>query len=408
MKAKVITNPYIVYSLAFLLVMTLYPLHWSELYPDLSIRLIIFLVCTILVSLIAGLLLHKTNYFSYNKVNYSNRRLWLFTILIILSYIAEFAYMRTVPVFTISTGGDYDYTTFGIPTFHVIVVTFNSFWAVFVFHNIVSKKNKALILQYFLCLLPSILIFNRGMFLIIIISSLFVLLMAAGKVIKLIFKILFFLLVILFLFGIAGNVRISGNVSADDVILGLGHSTKKFDNSPVPNQFFWGYLYTTSSLGNLQETINDHHIGDFTFEKVALFINSEIFPDFISKRNKFLFKHIEPIDQISASFTVGTVYARSYAYFGWFGMAMMYVYIFVFNFLIIIFLNKRSQFFISGIAILNCIMFFNIFDNMFTFSGTVLQLTYPIIFGALPRIKIVNKFKGYPEFSNSNIGGLDM
>jgi oligosaccharide repeat unit polymerase len=387
MKAKLITNPYIVYSVAFMLVMLLYPLHWSLLYPDLSFSLICFLSITIVFYLIVGLVFHKANYFSYRDISFSDKNIWIWTAVILISYVIEFAYMHVVPIIAISTGADYEYTSFGVPTFHVVVVTFNSFWAVFIFHNYTSTKRRALLVPYILCLIPSILIFNRGMFLLIIASTLFVVLMSAKKLGKLLFKISVLLLIILFLFGILGNIRVTGGFSANDAILGLGHASKQFSKAPVPNEFFWAYLYTTSSLANLQETVNVHHNLGFSMGKVALFINSEIFPDFISKRNANLFRHIEPIDQISETFTVGTVYARSYAYFGWWGMAVMFLYIITFNMVVIFTLVKQSIFFVTGIAILNCIMLFNIFDNMFTFSGLVLQLTYPILFSAFSKVR---------------------
>ncbi len=393
MKAKLIANPYIIYCAAFLFVMLFYTMHWSDLYPELTMGLVCFLSVTIFINFFAGLIIHKTNYLSYTGIKYDKRNIWLFTGLIIVSYVTECVYMGVIPIYDISTGGDYDYTSFGIPTFHVVVVTFNSFWAVFIFHNMISQKNKTLIIPYILCLVPSIVIFNRAMFLLILASSLFVLVMSAKNILNIVFKISIFLILVLFLFGIAGNVRLTRGDSANDVILAVGHATDKFEKSPVPDEFFWAYLYTTSSLGNLQETVNSHHISAPSLEKVALFINSEIFPDFISKRNEYLFKRLEQIDQISASFTVGTVYARSYAYFGWWGMAAIYIYMFLFNLVVIFSLTKTSKFFVTGVAILNCMTLFTIFDNMFTFSGLVLQLAYPILFGVVSRIRLIHKPK---------------
>ncbi len=334
------------------------------------------------------MLFHKINFFSYSSISYSHSKIWIATWLIQLSYIAEFAYMRVIPILAISTGAEYEYTSFGIPTFHVVLVTFNSFWAVFIYHNMIAQKSKKLLLPYILCLLPAILIFNRGMFILILASSLFVSLMASKKLMKLMFKMSIFVMLILFLFGIAGNIRVSGGNSANDIILSLGNATEKFEKAPVPNEFFWAYLYITSSVANLQETMNVHRITNPSLEKVFTYINSEILPDFIHKRNEYYFRKIEKIDQISESFTVGTVYARGYAYFGYWGMIAMYFYILFFNFLVLISLDRKSIYFVSGIAILNCIMLFNIFDNMFTFSGLVLQLFFPIVLGLFSRIKV--------------------
>jgi oligosaccharide repeat unit polymerase len=387
LKAKILANPFIIYSIAFLLVIVIYPLGWSNLYPQLSFGLICFLGATIIINFFIGILFHKVNFFSYKSVNYSKRKIWIVTLLIQLGYLFEFAYMRVVPIIAISTGAEYEYTSFGVPTFHVILVTFNSFWAVFIFHNIVAKNTKNLVLPYILCLIPSILIFNRGMFLLILASSLFVAIMGSKKIYKLMFRISIVLIVILFLFGFAGNIRVSGGNSANDIIMGIGNATEKFEKSSIPKEFFWAYLYITSPLANLQETIDIHRITPASFDKVPVFINSEILPDFIHKRNESLFKRIEYIDQVSESLTVGTIYGRSFAYYGYWGLTIMFLYILFFNFITILVLSRNSIYFVSGIAILNCIMLFNIFDNMFTFAGLVLQLIYPIVLGAFSRIR---------------------
>lgn len=383
MKAKFITNPYFIYSVAFSFVLLFYFFGWSELYPNLSIGLVFFFIISIIISLFFSLYFNKINYFSYSNIIYSHKQLWLITGFILLGYLFEFKYVGLVPLFAILKGSKYEYTEFGVPTFHVFIVIFNSFWAVFISHNLISSKKASLLIPYLLCLVPSILIFNRGMFLLIIASSIFVLLMSSKNLIKLAFKILILLIGLLFLFGIAGNIRVSKGKNANDLILKLGRASRSFKNSIIPKEFFWTYLYTTSPVANLQETLNKHQVSELTVEKVAVFINSDILPDFLAKRNVYLFKQREPIDQISSAFTVGSVYARSCAYFGYLGLVIMFVFGLIFNLVTIAMLNKQSIFFVSGVAILNSITFFSIFDNMFIFAGLVLQLIFPIIFGGL-------------------------
>ena len=384
MKAKFITNPYFIYSLAFSFVLLFYQLAWSELYPNLSVALILFFFASIFISIIFCLYFNKINYFSYSNVTFNHKTLWLVTGFILLGNLIEFKYMGLVPLFAILQGSKYAYTDFGIPTFHVVLIVFNSFWAVFIFHNLVSSRQKNLIIPYLLCLLPSVLIFNRGNFLMIIASSIFISLMAAKKLKQLLLKVAIFSIIILFSFGIAGNIRVSkGKKTANDLILTLGRASTEFKDSPIPKEFFWAYLYTTSPIANLQQTLDKHDVTELSFEKVLIFINCEILPDFVSKRNKHLFQQREPIDQISNAFTVGSVYARSCAYFGYWGLIVMFGFIILFNILTIAMLNKNSIFFVTGIAILNSIMVFSIFDNMFTFAGLVLQLGFPLLFGFL-------------------------
>lgn len=391
-KAKLFLNPYTIYSLGFLGVLALYPLGWSDLYPNLSSFLVIFIIISSILSFLVGLRFHEINYFAYSTVNFSTKKIWLFTFLILLSYVAEFYYHRLIPLVAILRGSKYDYTQFGIPSFHVLVVIFNSFWAVFVFHNIQSQKKKSLYLAYLLCIIPPILIFNRGMFMMILASSIFILLMATNNIKKILIRVLIFLFFILFLFGIAGNVRFrGGTASGNSLILKIGMASNNFKNSIVPDQFFWSYLYITSPLANAQKTLDNRKNTDLSVTKIAAFFNSEILPDFISKRNEYLVKFSEPMIGISKAFTVGSVYAKSCAYFGNYGLLIMYLYILFFNLVVIIMLNPKSKFFITGVATLNSIMLFNIFDNMFHFAGLVLQLVFPIVFGGLAKASQILK-----------------
>jgi hypothetical protein len=394
MKAKLITNPYIVYGLGFFLTILMYTLHWSNLYPRLSVQLFLFVTVTSLISALAGLLFHKKNYLSYKEVYYSSGTLWIVTIIIIISYFIECAYMGVIPIIEIWNSTGYDYRTFGIPTFHVVLVTFNSFWAVFMFHNYISQKKRHLLLCYILSLLPAILIFNRAMLMLNLASSFFVLFMATKHLKKLIIKVFIIVIVVLFLFGLAGNIRLSGAQSVNNIILQLGDATQEFRESAVPKEFFWAYLYITSPIANFQQTINDHHITPFSFQKFGTFINRSFLPDFIWKRNVFFIEPVEHVDQISISFTVGSVYGTSYAYMGWWGIVLMFFYIIGFNLFVMVSLAKRSIFFVTGIAILDCIMLLSIFDNMFSFSGLSMQLFYPVLFSLFSNVR----FKPRPQF----------
>jgi hypothetical protein len=222
-------------------------------------------------------------------------------------------------------------------------------------------------------------------------SSFFVLFMSSKKLLKLIVRLTIIIIGVLFLFGLAGNVRVTGNKNVNSIILDWGQATENFRNSIIPKEFFWGYLYTTSPLANVQETINHHHITNFSLQKFGTFINRNFLPDFIWKRNVFFIRPYEHVDQISSAFTVGTVYGTSFAYMGWWGIFIMFFYILFFNLVVLLSFSKSSSFFVTGVAILDCIMLFNIFDNMFSFSGLSLQLFYPIFFGLFSNVRFFPK-----------------
>jgi hypothetical protein len=203
-------------------------------------------------------------------------------------------------------------------------------------------------------------------------------------------------LLLLYLFGIAGNVRImhqegrTENITSSEIILKIGDAKSSFRESIIPKEYFWAYLYISSPLANLQQTISNSESVDFTFGRLLSFINFEILPDFVSKRiSEFLEVKKMKINQITPALTAGTVYAGSYVYLNWLGLVLMFSFTMLASCSYIILLRRDNVFFITGISILNTLILFNIFSNMFYFSGASFQLVYPLIFSFFRRKKTI-------------------
>ena len=62
-----ITNPFAIYGITWLLVITIYNLKWSDWYPSLSSELCLFIYITAFFSFITAYVTHKTHYFEYKK-----------------------------------------------------------------------------------------------------------------------------------------------------------------------------------------------------------------------------------------------------------------------------------------------------------------------------------------------------
>jgi hypothetical protein len=202
--------------------------------------------------------------------------------------------------------------------------------------------------------------------------------------------------VLFYLFGVAGNIRCSHqygrteNITSSDIILGIGDAKDSFRESIIPKEFFWAYLYISSPLANLQNTMISDGPADLTVSRLLHFTNFEILPDFASKRiANFLEIERINIKQITPALTVGTVYARSYVYLDWLGLALMFSFTMLVSFSYIILLRRDNVFFITGISILNTVILFNIFSNMFYFSGVSFQLAYPLFFSFFRRKKTI-------------------
>jgi hypothetical protein len=218
-----------------------------------------------LIAILLGRTFMKQKVITFNKVEYKKYFDWI-TFGILGGYVLEFLYHRNFPLLAIFTKVPLSYHEFGIPTFHVFLVTFNSFFSIYLFQAILSEttQRRKAILFFLLSLAPSLMILNRGMLVIIMISCVFVYLIKyQSKItIRKIAGLSVVMIIFLYLFGMVGNLRVNNsyqtNTSLFDnsLFLQIGGATDEFKESVIPKEFFWSYIYIASPLANLQETIN--------------------------------------------------------------------------------------------------------------------------------------------------------
>ena len=392
MKTRWFTNPIWVYSWIWIFVMLVYNLRWSNYYNNLSVKLISFFCITFFLSFIGGYILEitKKNKFKEIPVSYYNLTMLLF---LWVGYILEFLYSGGVPLLLVLKGSFGNYKDFtGIPTFHVILASYTIFLGVYFFHQFVSiKTNKKLLMFLILAVFPNLLVLNRGAIMITLIACLIIYLMKQNivKITKMI-KIVLGVLVVLFLFGQLGNVRNELSADNKEYILSLGGATDEFISGNVPFEYYWGYLYIASPLGNLDNLVNNydpkfdiHNVPNLMFEFT---------PDFISNRLRLIFNdgEIEDISNylVVESLNAPTVYFRSYFLLGWIGMWSMYFFS-MFSVICYLFILPTSgKYYLTGLGILSSIIILNTFGNMWISSGTV--LIWPLIFSLFDKIKIKN------------------
>lgn len=397
-------NPYFIHGFSFIAVLVAYLFNWSNLYPDLGLTLLLFLMFSILIAILLGRYIMKNKIIEFQSVPYKDSYAWI-TYGVLFGYLLEFIYHRNFPLLAILTNTSLSYHEFGIPTFHVFLVTFNSFFSIYLFQVILSRtenRGKTIIL-FILNLIPSLLIMNRGMLVIILISCVFVYLIKFQH--KITFKkiagLSIFLVLCLYFFGVVGNMRVNssyntGKMFDNSLFLQIGGATEEFKESPIPKEFFWPYIYISSPLANLQETIkNFEYEEDISLTDTFVFSATQVLPDFISKRIVGLYEIEIPNSlQITPELNVSTAFAQSYVILGWVGVSILTLFMFIFAlFYILLLKSLDSEYFIVGVAILNSIFVFNTFSNMFSFTGLSFQLIYPILFTLLSVKKSIPKGK---------------
>jgi hypothetical protein len=377
-------SPFICYTVSFVSVVLIYLLGWSELYPRLSAGVLTFLGVSIALSFVSHLLIKKK--IIYRQIDTSLPVIAI-TIFIYILWLTEFIYEGGVgiPLLKILFRLPYNYRLFGVPSLHVFVVTFSSFFTVYLFHLYRSKKDKLLLILYLVNLAAAILIYSRAMLFFNLTGSLFVYLMSLKSLpYKKIAIIVAIIVPLLFFFGVLGSLRISGEAGQsynNENFMDTGKASESFRQSIIPKEFFWTYIYVSSPVANLQYNIERNPSPRFTWGRLFWSGVFECLPDFITKRIHTL-RGTGPAKEyrIAFSFNVSTIYSRSFSYAEYGGMVLMGVFLLLFPWFFLRLINTQSNFFLTGWAILCTMYLFASYDNTFRFTGLSFQLVYPVIF----------------------------
>lgn len=390
-------SPFLCYAAAFTVSIAAYFFGWSGLYPPLSPALLIFLVATVVICASAHYLALKNGMVSYRPIENEKLKAVGVTVLIYVLWVVEFIYEGGVPLIKILFNLPYNYRTFGVPSLHVFVVTFSSFFTVYLFHVYLAARSKKILLLFAVNLAAAILIYSRAMLFFNLSGCLFVYILSVkGFPVKRIVLIALLIIPLFYFFGVLGSLRVSREADEDynnENFMDTGHATHAFRTSPIPGEYFWSYIYVSSPLANLQLNMDKKSEPEVSFRSVYWTGMYELLPDFISKRIHTIRDTKPPKEyRINYSFNVSTIYSRAYSYSGWGGMCLVALFLIGFPWLYLKLIGGQSDFLITGWAILCTMYFFSSYDNTFRFTGLSLQLAYPVLFYLLiEKFKILKK-----------------
>lgn len=397
---KYIINPYILYSIVWMFTLSIYSLGWTSIYPILSVDLIAFICITSLLSFLWGIYKIKTNSFSivtiYPGKKYYMKLLVVSKVTIIFLFI-EFVIFGSIPLinYILGNASMSDYADFGIPVVHVLVMTSYEFIQIFCFHCYLKCKDKTIkkkfIELYLFNMLVLFLVMNRGILMYTIFGSILIFFMVKKHILRYFIKLFMFVFFVFWGFGVIGNLRSGSNIEeGKEVILELGGATNKFRDSYIPNELFWPYLYMTSPLSNVQYNIETKEVNFNENDLLSFFVN-DCLPQTISKRLEMPYKNGKLIND---SLNVGSVYMRPYVNLGWIGMILIYIFMFIFIEINTRLISPKSPLYPSLLSIIDLIVIFNIFDNMFIFSGLVPAVLIAIYLAKIkyfPQVKFLNR-----------------
>ncbi len=381
---RILANPFAAYTAGFCIALCVYSLGYSDLYPPLQQSLISFLLVTCAVCVLLAITIGDIEDTCAHRHQSVELHLYI-AIVLIAVFAAEIIVNRGIPLVLITTGADFNYQDFGIPVVHVAFVGFCYFYAVYWFDVYLLERRQLFLALSVSATSTSLLIFNRGAFMITLLALVFVYVQRRGISRRLLQSFAVIIIGTLWGFGLLGDLRTHG-ASGESIILKIGEASDRFVNSDIPTALFWPYLYVSSPLANLQLNITDRVAND----SPGTYFELEFLPDFVSKRivSDDTVMSLNPV-LITDELAVSTMYGRSFLLMGWIGLLLSFSYFIVVT-VICLKILRGSKYFITASGILSSLAFLNIFDNMYIFAGGILQVIVALFLHLFERRDAMN------------------
>lgn len=267
-------QPIILYSIVWMVVILLQSMRILDFYFEPNYYFILIQISIVLITAITHLVKHSTQ--NAPKMHLSNIYLldWYLsklTNILFFMFVLDMVYSGGVPLAWVLTGSDLKHVDFGIPTFHgafhgLILFYSTCSYMLYLFH-INAKKN---IFRIIIFMLYCVVAFNRGLFVIFIIQTVFVCAAFSNYNILKIKNILvaFFSIVgFAYLFGLLGDIRQGENPFLNSV-------RPEWEETfvYVPKQFLWFYAYATGGLNTLYynlEQLSPNWLPIYTLSKLV-------------------------------------------------------------------------------------------------------------------------------------------
>ncbi|HCM8115893.1 TPA: oligosaccharide repeat unit polymerase [Klebsiella quasipneumoniae] len=389
---KIINNLYFVVLFSFVISFALFLLKLSGIYPDTSFGFFLFFLSFLLALFIFGLFMSGSfrKWFALARVSVERKsevysfKYWpIITILIFL--VIEIIYNRKIPILEMLRGNQYDYRDFTFPGLHVFFTSLTTFYCIKSFFNYIAFKEKKALYVSIICILIFATLMYRSNIMFCILNMVFLFILFKRVNIKRIFKVVFFVLCLMYVFGVAGDLRSKAQTGDSDFsitnIMNATQASSSFENNSFLSPFYWAYLYISSPVANFQKTVNVYTTHNET-DGISKFAIYEILPDIIGKRVAALAGYDEdysPLARVIDFLTVGTIFADSFVFVGWFGPIILMM-LFIITPIAFLSACPKNYIFFVQFSICTILLILCTFSNMLVYSTLSLQLFYPLLY----------------------------
>lgn len=307
------------------IILLLYSLGWSDLCIPLSGGTIFFVFFMIVSSAFIGFIFKKK--FKFVKLKKNPHKKPTITILLFIFYIVDLLYEQYIPLLNVMRGNSmYEQAFYGIPMLHFLVSGFSFIYCFYLAYLFACFKKGSLIIEYFVSMSLFVFLFQRQNIMIVLLGTILILLSSLNfKVLSIQKKLVCIIvitllgLVLLYVFGLMGNVRYGIWDSKDSsMIISVGKINNNYPNF-IPKPYAWSYVYAISPLANLQHNVSIGIDPSSTFYDFIW----QFLPNFISKRLSY--KSTIQSELIVSALNVCTAYSDAFRSSGFLGMYSVYL-----------------------------------------------------------------------------------
>lgn len=217
-----------------------------------------------------------------------------------------------IPIFWLFLNNGKTYFDFGIPSVHGLLNALEMTLGILSFYIYKKYKEKKYLYLTTFFIIWNVLIISRQVIMVMLIEMAFIYFLMSDKKLKILRNICIYSLIVVFLFGIVGDLRSGANN-----FLELAQPSENWPNW-LPSGFLWVYVYLTTPINNLlfnfQYDIENYH---FLFPNTM----SLLFPSFI--RN-FIYNQQDTVsgNLVTQAFNVSSAFMSSYMDMGKVGIGI--------------------------------------------------------------------------------------
>lgn len=367
-----LTNPFFCQALSLTAALVLIMLPFSELYGPPGQRATLIILYVIILSIILGVVFNILCKYRNTIVTKFDTQLSLYDRVLLRAFVG--AALIEFVVCGVPLLGQVDYKEFGIPLLHVLVYSVGLYYSIVFSLKAINGDSSGWIGLAFL-LIYGFTIVSRHFVLLTVTSTLISYLMIGRVRVKWILTALGFGIIIIYGFGELGTHRMAmildiSMPEAEQYILDSSKASATYRQSNFGVSAYWFWLYMTSPLSNLIETINQSTLlSDMDLKYLPNFLVSELLPQTFSKRIiSGLEMYVAEPYLIVPNLNVATGFSASYRYLGLVGVTTFIIC----NFFIVLalYLSTRcNQTKRMCICFYSTLFLFFVFDNMTAFPS---------------------------------------